>query len=62
MNFLRQKILKTRENLLSLLEVTKEEIVELANRQFDAANVPKEVRDEYFRLWNEYLETLTLNK
>lgn len=42
-------------------KVTKEEILELANRQFDAANVPKEVRKEYFKLWNEYLETLIPN-
>lgn len=54
--------IKQGANRVDYSKVTKEEIMELANRQFDAANVPKEVRDEYFRLWNEYLETLIPNK
>ena len=39
--------------------VTKDEILRLAERQFDAADVPKVVRDEYYKLWDEYLKTLT---
>jgi hypothetical protein len=39
--------------------VTKDEILRLAERQFDAADVPKVVRDEYYKLWDDYLKTLT---
>jgi hypothetical protein len=41
-------------------KVTNEEILNLANRQFDVADVPQAVRDEYFRLWNAYIKTLTI--
>ena len=39
-------------------KVTKDEILKLAERQFDAADVPKIVRDEYYILWENYLKTL----
>jgi hypothetical protein len=38
--------------------VTKEEILKLSERQFDAADVPKIVRDKYYKLWDDYLKTL----
>ena len=34
-------------------------MINLANRQFDVADVPQIVRDEYFNLWNDYKLTLT---
>lgn len=40
-------------------KLTKDDILKLAGRQFDAADVPKIVRDEYYKLWEEYLNTLT---
>jgi hypothetical protein len=40
-------------------KISKEEILKLAEKQFDAAGVPKVVREEYFKLWEEYLKTLT---
>jgi hypothetical protein len=39
--------------------VSKDEILKLAERQFDAADVPRIVRDEYYKLWDDYLNTLT---
>ncbi len=41
-------------------KVTIEEMLELANRQFNVADVPQSVRDEYFKLWNEYIQTLII--
>jgi hypothetical protein len=41
-------------------KVTEQDMIELANRQFNVADVPQTIRDEYFRLWNEYKLTLTL--
>ena len=38
--------------------IPKADILKLAERQFDAADVPKVVRDEYYKLWDEYLTTL----
>lgn len=40
-------------------KITKEDILKLAEKQFDAADVPKVVRDEYYKIWEEYLNTLT---
>jgi hypothetical protein len=40
-------------------KITQVEILKLAEKQFDAANVPKALRDEYYKLWKEYLKTLT---
>jgi len=40
-------------------KITQADILKLAERQFDAANVPKALRDEYYKLWEEYLKTLT---
>jgi restriction endonuclease S subunit len=39
-------------------KITKADILKLAERQFDAADVPKVVRDEYYKLWEDYLKTL----
>lgn len=39
--------------------VTKDEILKLAERQFNAAEVPKIVRDKYYKLWDDYIKTLT---
>jgi hypothetical protein len=35
-----------------------EDILKLAERQFDAADVPTIVRDEYYTLWESYLKTI----
>jgi hypothetical protein len=40
-------------------KITKDDILKLAERQFDAADVPKAVRDEYYKLWEDYIKTLT---
>lgn len=40
-------------------KVTEQDMINLANRQFDVADVPQIVRDEYFNLWNDYKLTLT---
>jgi hypothetical protein len=32
--------------------------MDLSKRQFDAADVPQEIRDEYYKLWREYIKTL----
>jgi len=39
-------------------KVTKEDVLKLSERQFDAADVPKVVRDEYYKLWKEYSDSL----
>jgi hypothetical protein len=39
--------------------VTKDEIIILAERQFNAADGPQIVRDEYYKLWDSYIKTLT---
>ncbi len=40
-------------------KVTKDDILDLAKKQFDAADTPQLVRDEYYNLWDDYLKTLT---
>ncbi len=35
--------------------ISKDEIMELANKMFDAASVPKKVRDEYFELFDIFI-------
>jgi hypothetical protein len=40
-------------------KITREDILKLAERQFEAADVPMVVRDEYYKLWENYLKTLT---
>jgi hypothetical protein len=35
-------------------QVSPQEIQDLAERMFDAANVPQEARDEYYRAFNRY--------
>ena len=40
-------------------KVTKDDILGLAKKQFDAADTPQLVRDEYYKLWDDYLQTLT---
>jgi hypothetical protein len=40
-------------------KITRDDILKLAERQFDAADVPKEVRDDYYKLWEDYIKTLT---
>ena len=40
-------------------KVTKDDILDLAKKQFDAADTPRLVRDEYYKLWDDYLKTLT---
>ncbi|MCL5244259.1 hypothetical protein M4I21_00455 [Cellulophaga sp. 20_2_10] len=42
-------------------KVTKDDILDLAKKQFDAADTPQLVRDEYYKLWDDYLKTLTSN-
>jgi hypothetical protein len=44
---------------IDYIKITKEDILKLAEKQFDAANVPMVVRDEYYKLWEDYLKTLT---
>ncbi|CAN5437429.1 hypothetical protein BH10BAC1_BH10BAC1_11770 [soil metagenome] len=39
-------------------KVSEQDMIDLANRQFDVADVPQIVRDEYFKLWNDYKLTL----
>lgn len=39
-------------------KITMEDILKLAERQFDAADVPQAVRDEYYKLWKDYIKTL----
>ncbi|MEL7004024.1 MAG: hypothetical protein AAFN93_14980, partial [Bacteroidota bacterium] len=39
-------------------KISKEEILELAERQFDAADVPEIVREKYYSLWEDFLKTL----
>jgi len=41
-------------------KITKDDILILAERQFDAADVPHVVRDAYYKRWEEYLKTLIL--
>ena len=40
-------------------QITKDDILDLAKRQFDVADVPQIVRDDYYKLWDDYLKTLT---
>ena len=40
-------------------KLTKNDILKLAERQFDEADVPKVVREEYYKLWEAYILTLT---
>lgn len=39
--------------------LTENDILKLAERQFDAADVPKIVRDEYYTRWKDYSSKLT---
>ena len=62
-NTWRSEIAKTQGVSISDIDyarLTKDDILKLAERQFDAADVPKAVRDDYYKLWNEYLTTLTI--
>ncbi|HEY8935585.1 MAG TPA: hypothetical protein VIM65_10215, partial [Cyclobacteriaceae bacterium] len=54
--------MRTKQGLskVDYTKITTEDILLLANRQFDAADVPQNVRDEYFKLWNEYIKTLMI--
>jgi len=40
-------------------KISEDEIISLAEKQFDAADVPKKVRDEYYLRWREYKKSLT---
>jgi hypothetical protein len=51
---------KQRTSTIDYTKVTEQDMINLANRQFNVADVPQPVRDEYFRLWGEYKLTLTL--
>lgn len=52
--------LKQGTSSIDYTKVTEQEIIDLANRQFIVAEVPQAVREQYFKLWNDYKLTLTL--
>jgi HNH/Endo VII superfamily toxin with a SHH signature len=41
------------------ISVTKDEMMKLAELQFDAAAVPAETREHYLKEWAKYVDTLT---
>jgi len=45
---------------LDYTKISKKEVIELSERQFDGAKVPNFVRNEYYKLWEQHLKTLTL--
>ena len=40
-------------------KVSEDEILELSERMFDAAEVPADIRAEYYKQFKEFLKTLT---